>query len=77
MKLTTTIESNLAQLPEKQKEVLLKHAVEHKTLPSIAKELDIAESTAKTHYKRAIALLRKNLQFIIFGFKTKPGHDHE
>ena len=58
----------LAQLPEKQKEVLLKHAVEHKTLPSIAKELDIAESTAKTHYKRAIALLRKNLQFIIFGF---------
>ncbi len=58
----------LAQLPEKQKEVLLKHAVEHKTLPSIAKELDIAESTAKTHYKRAIAILRKNLQFIIFGF---------
>lgn len=58
----------LAQLPEKQKEVLLKHAVEHQTLPSIAKELDIAESTAKTHYKRAIALLRKNLQFIIFGF---------
>ena len=58
----------LTQLPEKQKEVLLKHAVEHKTLPSIAKELDIAESTAKTHYKRAIAILRKNLQFIIFGF---------
>ena len=39
-----------------------------KLLLGTGKELDIAESTAKTHYKRAIALLRKNLQFIIFGF---------
>lgn len=57
----------LSQLPEKQKEVLLKHVVERKTIPDIAKELNIAESSVKTHYKRAIALLRKNLCFILFG----------
>lgn len=57
----------LSQLPEKQKEVLLKHVVDHKTIPDIAKELNIAESSVKTHYKRAIAFLRKNLCFILFG----------
>ena len=45
----------------------LKHVVERKTSPDIAKELNIAESSVKTHYKRAIALLRKNLCFILFG----------
>ena len=58
----------LSQLPEKQKEVLLKHVVERKTIPDIAKELNIAESSVKTHYKRAISVLRKNLCFILFGF---------
>ena len=57
----------LSQLPEKQKEVLLKHVVDHKTIPDIATELNIAESSVKTHYKRAIAFLRKNLCFILFG----------
>ncbi len=57
----------LDRLPDKQREVLLKHVVERKTLPSIAQELSIAESTVKTHYKRAITLLRKNLRFVIFG----------
>ncbi|MDE7073795.1 MAG: sigma-70 family RNA polymerase sigma factor [Odoribacter sp.] len=58
----------LSQLPEKQREVLLKHVVDKKTLPDIARELNIAESTAKTHYKRAIAVLRENLRFILLGF---------
>lgn len=58
----------LSQLPEKQKTVLLKHVVENKTMPQIAAELAVAESTVKTHYKRAIAILRANLRFIIFGF---------
>lgn len=57
----------LDQLPEKQREVLLKHVVDQQTLPDIARELNIAESTAKTHYKRAIAVLRENLRFIILG----------
>ncbi|WP_046404993.1 sigma-70 family RNA polymerase sigma factor [Odoribacter sp. N15.MGS-14] len=57
----------LYRLPDKQREVLLKHAVERKTLPEIALELGIAESTCKTHYKRAISLLRENLHFILFG----------
>ncbi|MFR4037310.1 MAG: RNA polymerase sigma factor [Butyricimonas faecalis] len=46
---------------------MLKHVVDHKTIPDIAKELNIAESSVKTHYKRAIAFLRKNLCFILFG----------
>lgn len=58
----------LSYLPEKQKEVLLKHVVEHKTMPDIARELNIAESTAKTHYKRAIAYLREHLHFILWAF---------
>lgn len=55
----------LSRLPDKQREVLMKHVVERKTMPEIALELDIAESTVKTHYKRAIALLRENLRFIL------------
>ena len=66
--LTHRLNRVLERLPEKQREVLLKHVVEQKTLPDIARELHIAESTAKTHFKRAMALLRENLRFIILGF---------
>lgn len=58
----------LTHLSEKQREILLKHVVESKTIPRIALELQLAESTVKTHYKRAIAILRSNFRFILFGF---------
>lgn len=61
----------LDRLPDKQREVLLKHVVERKTLPSIAQELSIAESTVKTHYKRAITLLRKICVLSSSGFKRR------
>ena len=57
----------LTHLSDKQREILLKHVVESKTIPQIALELQLAESTVKTHYKRAIAILRSNFRFILFG----------
>ena len=57
----------LTHLSDKQREILLKHVVESKTIPQIASELQLAESTVKTHYKRAIAILRSNFRFILFG----------
>lgn len=54
-------------LPEKQREVLLLHVVKKKKISEIAEQMDIAESTVKTHYKRAITLLRDNLKFVLFG----------
>lgn len=54
-------------LPEKQREVLLLHIVEKKKISEIAGQLNIAETTVKTHFKRAMALLRNNLKFILLG----------
>lgn len=54
-------------LPEKQREVLLLHVVEKKKISEIAEQLEIGETTVKTHYKRAMTLLRKNLKFVLFG----------
>lgn len=56
----------LASLPEKQREVLLLHIVEKKKISEIAQQLDIAETTVKTHFKRAMLTLRNNLQFVLF-----------
>ena len=55
-------------LPDKQREVLLLHIVEKKKVREIADQMNIAETTVKTHFQRALALLRNNLKFILFGF---------
>ncbi len=57
----------LDTLPEKQKEVVLLHIVEKKKIKEIAVRMNIAETTVKTHFKRAMAILRGNLRFILFG----------
>ena len=54
-------------LPEKQREVVLLHVVEKKKIKEIAAQMNIAETTVKTHFKRAIAVLRANLRFVLFG----------
>ena len=54
-------------LPEKQREVVLLHIVERKKIREIAKRMGIAETTVKTHFKRAMAILRNNLKFLLFG----------
>ena len=57
----------LESLPEKQREVLLLHVVEKKKVREIAEQMDIAETTVKTHFQRALAILRNNLKFVLFG----------
>ena len=61
------LEYILNSLPEKQREVLLLHVVEKKKVREIAEEMDIAETTVKTHFQRALSILRNNLKFILFG----------
>lgn len=57
----------LQTLPEKGYQILIGHILEHKKVSTIAAEMEIAESTVKTHLKRAMKVLRENLLFIIFG----------
>ncbi|MFR5657861.1 MAG: RNA polymerase sigma factor [Butyricimonas faecihominis] len=46
--------------------VLLEHIVEGKKVKDIALEMDVAESTVKTHLKRSLKYLREHLSFILF-----------
>lgn len=57
----------LAALPEKGHRVLIAHILEHKKIKEIAGEMGIAESSVKTHLKRAIRVLREHFSFILFG----------
>jgi RNA polymerase sigma-70 factor (ECF subfamily) len=48
----------LAILPEKGHRVLVQHVLERKKISEIALEMNVAESTVKTHLKRAMKSLR-------------------
>ncbi len=61
------LEYILNTLPEKQREVLLLHVVEKKKVREIAEQMDIAETTVKTHFQRALSILRNNLKFVLLG----------
>lgn len=61
------LEYILNSLPEKQREVLLLHVVEKKKVREIAEQMNIAETTVKTHFQRALSILRNNLKSILFG----------
>ncbi len=61
------LESVLELLPDKGYQALIAHIVEHKKVSEIAKEMQVAESTIKTHLKRAMKVLRRNLLFILIG----------
>ena len=56
------LEEKLAQLPEKQREVLVKCVVEGKKYKEVAEELDITVNTVKTHITRALKFLRDELR---------------
>ena len=60
------LEEKLAQLPEKQREVLVKCVVEGKKYKEVAEELDITVNTVKTHITRALKFLRDELQEDLF-----------
>lgn len=60
------LNSVLDSLPEKQRQVLLMHVVEKKKISEIAEKMNVAETTVKTHFQRALETLRSNLKFILF-----------
>lgn len=62
------LESVLSSMSGQQREAVLKHIIERKKMSEIAQELDIAESTAITHFKRGMKILRQNLKFIFLPF---------
>jgi RNA polymerase sigma-70 factor (ECF subfamily) len=51
----------LADLPERQRDVVLRRVVEGETFPALARALGIAEGSAKAHLRRALASLRRAL----------------
>lgn len=61
------LDQTLASMPGQQREAVFKHVVEHKKMSEVADELNVAESTAQTHFKRGMKTLRRNLKFIILG----------
>ena len=61
------LEAVLAQLPEKDYRALIAHIIEYKKVSEIAEEMQVAESTVKTHLKRAMKVLRKQLLLILIG----------
>lgn len=60
------LDTALKSLPEKTYEILMDHIVGGKKNSEIAAELGIAESTVKTHLKRALRALREQLLSIAF-----------
>ena len=56
------LQSKLAELPEKQREVINKCVIEGKKYKETADELGITVNTVKTHITRAMKFLRDELQ---------------
>ena len=62
------VRKRMAELPDRQREVVVKCCVEGKMYREIAQELNISENTVKTHLLRAMKFLREGLRedFILF-----------
>ena len=56
------VRKRLAELPDRQREVVLKCCVEGKMYRETALELNISENTVKTHLLRAMKFLREGLR---------------
>lgn len=65
-KIKKRLQEVLQTLPEKACRILNEHILQRKKIQTIAFEMGIAESTVKTHLKRAMKVLRENLLFILF-----------
>lgn len=59
--LVKKLHTTLALLPAKSHEILLLHIVDGLKIRQIADKFGIAESSVKTHIKRAMKILRENL----------------
>lgn len=57
----------LGRLSPKGRSILLRHVLKQEKVKDIASDMGIAESSVKTHLKRAMRILRDNLCFILLG----------
>jgi RNA polymerase sigma-70 factor (family 1) len=64
--LTSSIESEINQLPAKCRQVYELSRVEHKTNKEIAERLDISEKTVENHLTKALKRLRLGLNHYLF-----------
>lgn len=66
------VKRRMAELPDRQREVVIKCCVEGKMYREVAGELNISENTVKTHLVRAMKFLREGLRedFILFFYYT-------
>lgn len=72
------VKRKLAELPQKQREVVIRCCVEGKMYKEVAAELNISENTVKTHLMRAMRFLRNELKqdlLLLFIFKKWPAKD--
>jgi RNA polymerase sigma-70 factor (ECF subfamily) len=56
------LRKTMQRLPEREREVLALHVFEGQRLREIAKTMNVAESTVKTHLKRAMKTLREAIR---------------
>lgn len=66
IQLKERIQDILGKLSEKSRSILTDHFVEGKKIKEIAQQYGIAESTIKTHLKRAVKMIREHLSLLIF-----------
>jgi len=64
--LSALIEKEIAELPDKMREIFLLSRVEGLSHKEIAERLGISELTVKTQVKNALRILREKLGFIIY-----------
>lgn len=64
------LDKALEKLPPQGRRILMEHIVNGKKVNEIASEMDISQSTVKTHLKRALRLLRQNMLLILLFMPT-------
>lgn len=58
------VRKEIAKLPEKQSQAIVMRYIEQNDYMVIAEKLDCTEDTARSHVSKAIASLRKNLEYL-------------
>jgi RNA polymerase sigma factor (sigma-70 family) len=60
----TIVRKEIAKLPEQQSQAVVMRYIEQNDYEVIADKLDCTEDTARSHVSKAIASLRKNLEYL-------------
>jgi RNA polymerase sigma factor (sigma-70 family) len=60
----TIVRKEIAKLPEKQSQAIVMRYIEQNDYAVIAGKLNCTEDTARSHVSKAIASLRKNLEYL-------------